>query len=117
MNQEADVSFILLVILVEAFSKTTQAAANPTQVAANPTQVAANPTNRLAVRNVTWMSLFIPCSGVKFSLLLSVAKRNDYMKKQLHNVSWLVCQTFTGGETTSNGKLQSTMSLLVYSSQ
>ena len=96
-----DVSFILLVILVEAFSKTTQAAANPTQVAANPTQVAANPTqvaanptqvaanptqvaanptNRLAVRNVTWMSLFIPCRAVKFSLLLSVAKTNDYMK-------------------------------------
>ena len=62
MNQEADVLFILLVILVEAFSKTTQAAANPT--------------NRLAVRNMTWMSLFIPCSGGKFSLLLSVAKRN-----------------------------------------
>ena len=59
----------MLVILVEAFSKTTQAAANPTQAAANPT-------NRLAVRNVTWMSLFIPCSGVKFSLLLNVAKRS-----------------------------------------
>ena len=25
------------------------------------------------------------------------------MKKQLHNVSWLVCRTFTGRETTSNG--------------